>query len=322
MDVLILGGTGFASKEAALSFMRAGHRVVCAARGMTGSPPDGARFIAWDRHNEPPPELIALSPDVVVDVSTTPSQVARACELFPESRWLYISTISVYPAMTEPLGTPDTTPVHEPVGDGAGMEAYGGMKIACENAVRQLSDYLIVRPGLIVGPGDPSGRFTYWPARLAAASQDGLPYIAPLPADDPVQWIDVRDLADWLVHLPSRSEVGVVEAIGPSVPRTQFLADMSTIFDPEPEPAWMSADDLESAGIGFWSGDRAIPLWLPEPSLTHMLNRDPAPARALGLVVRPVASTAQDIVDSTIDRVAGLSREDEIAVLRGAPRSE
>ncbi len=110
-----------------------------------------------------------------------------------------MSTVNVYADESEP-GGPGTLPLHEPITEDVDlredMEAYGPMKVACEQAVQAgAASSAVVRPGLIAGPGDPSGRFTYWPRRLA----DGGEVLAPGSPDDVVQLIDVRDLAAWVV---------------------------------------------------------------------------------------------------------------------------
>lgn len=319
MKVLILGGTGFLSREASRSFLRAGHDVTCSALGVTGTPLDDVEFIPWDRDEAPPFELLEISPDVVVDVSTNPVRVSDSLALFPDARWIYISSISVYPGMTKPGGSPADTPLAEPVVENAGIEAYGGMKVACESLVeKRAASHFIVRPGLIVGPGDPTGRFTYWPARLAEAAADGLPFIAPGAAEDPVQWVDVRDLADWIVVLAESEQTGVCEGVGEAMAREHFLAEISSTLDGQPSPVWVDPESLESAGVSFWAGERAIPMWLPVPDLKEMLNRDPGPAYNLGLRTRPLAETARDTLSWHLDEghSQGLRRDDEIAVLR------
>ncbi|WP_182354974.1 NAD-dependent epimerase/dehydratase family protein [Flaviflexus huanghaiensis] len=315
MDVLILGGTGFLSGEAARAFIRRGHAVTCAARGVTGTAPNGASFIPWDRATAPPFDLLEQSPDIVLDISSHPAHVGTALGLFPYARWIYMSSISVYPAMAEPLGGPADTETAEPVTEG-GPEDYPGLKVACEQLVDQRSpNHAIVRPGLIVGPGDPTGRFTYWPARIAEAAGDGLPYIAPALPQDPMQWIDVRDLADWIVRLAESTDIGVWEAIGEPMPRETFLAEISTIVEGNPTPIWLDADVLIEQEIGFWSGERALPMYAPIPELAHMMNRDPQPARDQGLVTRPLTQTARDTLRAG-GQSSGLSRPDELAVLR------
>ena len=144
-------------------------------------------------------ELAAAAPDAVVDVARHPSWVRAAVSALPEAHWVFVSTISVYADHGTPGGTPATSATHEPLHDDldptSSPEAYGAMKVACEQAVDAgTGSATIVRPGLIIGPGDPTGRFSYWPARLAdtAAHPEVL---LPGTPDDLVQAIDVRDLA-------------------------------------------------------------------------------------------------------------------------------
>lgn len=308
MKVLILGGTGFLSRETARSFLRAGHDVTCAARGVSGTPPEGAVFVRWDRDEETPLEI--PTPDVVIDVATNPDHVARALGQFPDARWIYVSTISVYPVVTQPAGTPETTPVCEPATSGG----YGGLKVACENLVRA-SNHVIVRPGLIVGPGDPTGRFTYWPARIDRASADGMPYIAPGEGDEWVQWIDVRDLADWCVVLAGSTITGTFDAVAPAVTRDEFLIELSTIA--HPTPVWLSAAELSRHEVSFWAGDRAIPLWIPVAEMAGLMARDHRPAESAGLRTRPLAVTARDTLSwhHAGGPAGGLTRAEELAVL-------
>ncbi|AZN30634.1 epimerase [Flaviflexus salsibiostraticola] len=316
MEILVLGGTGFLSGEAARAFIRHGHEVTCAARGVTGSAPEGATFITWDRAGTPPFELLEHAPDVVLDISSNPTRVGDALGLFPHARWIYISSVSIYPTMTAPMGTPADTKTAEPVSQG-GPDDYPGLKAACERLIEQRApDHAIIRPGLIVGPGDPTGRFTYWPVRLAEAAADGLPYIAPTPPEDPVQWIDVRDLAEWIVRLADSGDIGIWEAIGEPMPRERFLSEIATITDGDPTPVWLDPQVLEQEEIGFWMGERALPLWIPVPELEHMMNRDLRPARERGLTTRPLTETARDTLTTSIPVDGFLSRTDELAVLR------
>src|SRR5690349_20714697 len=176
MRILVLGGTAFLSREIAARAVERGHDVVCAARGESGSVPDGARLVRWDRAEEPPAELAALAPDAVVDVARLPSHVRRAVAAFPDAHWSFVSTCNAY--ADEGHGGTAESALKEPIADdvdpASSPEAYGAMKVACEQIVQQgVRAAFVVRPGLIVGPRDPSGRFAYWPAHAAAAADDG-----------------------------------------------------------------------------------------------------------------------------------------------------
>ncbi len=179
MRILVLGGTVFLSRAVAAAAVARGHDVVCAARGVSGTVPDGATLVRWDRSEAVPGELTDTEFDAVVDVSRIPSHVRAAVAAFPDAHWTFVSTVNVYADTATVGGTPATLPLLDPVetdeDPASGPEVYGAMKVACENIVRAgTTSALVIRPGLIVGPGDPSGRFTYWPARFAQAADDGL----------------------------------------------------------------------------------------------------------------------------------------------------
>ena len=173
MRLLVLGGTRFLSRAVAVAAVERGHEVTCACRG--SSPvPDGARHLLLDRdHDDVAAVLGTDSWDAVVDVARRPSWVWSAVGAVPEAHWVFVSSISVYADHATAGGGPGRTPLLEPVVEDRDLaldpEAYGGMKVACEQAVEATAaSATLLRPGLIVGPGDPTGRFTYWVERLAA----------------------------------------------------------------------------------------------------------------------------------------------------------
>ena len=176
-----------------------------------------------------------------------------------------------------------------------------------------------MRPGLVVGPGDPSGRFTYWPVRLA---EDG-PVLAPAPSDMPVQVVDGRDLAAWLVSCAEQRLPGVVDGVGPVLTWEQLLADVAAGVAAAPVLVWVDQSRLVELGVTPWAGPGSLPVWLPEDP--GMLTHDPGPARAAGLRCRPVADSARDVLawvrSDPAAAVSGMSRAEEQEVLRraGAP---
>ncbi|GAA1870538.1 SDR family oxidoreductase [Myceligenerans crystallogenes] len=322
--MLVLGGTVFLSRAVAEEAVGRGHDVVCAARGVSGSVPGGAALVRWDRGEELPAELAELRPDAVVDVARIPSHVRRAVAGFPGAHWTFVSTISVYGDVATAGGTPDTLPLLDPIEDdlnpAAGSETYGGMKVACENIVRDgTRSAVVLRPGLVVGPGDPSGRFAYWPARFAEAAADGRPVIVPEPVDQPVQVIDVRDLAAWVVDAAEQRLEGVFDAVGPPVPRSELLAQIAAGTGTMPQLAPVPAETLTAHDVAAWSGPRSLPLWIDDPGWSGFLAHDPAPAHAAGLRTRPVGETARDtlrwILETPDARVTGLTRPEELELL-------
>lgn len=323
MRILVLGGTVFLSRAVAVEALARGHEVVCAARGESGSVPEGARRVAFDRTGEVPADLAAERFDAVVDVARTPSWVRRAVAAWPGAHWTFVSTINVYSDETTPDGTPATLPLRDPQAEDVDLtqqpDAYGPMKVACEQLVRDgVERCFVVRPGLIVGPGDPTGRFTYWPARLADVEPAEEVLAGGLPTDT-VQVIDVRDLATWIVRAAEDGLTGTFDGVGPAMAIGDLLTDCTIGLDVTPAWVWAGDDELAAAGVQPWSGSRSLPLWLPRPAYDGMLAHDWTPSETAGLAVRRIAETARDTLAwlrATPDAVVtGLTREEEAEVL-------
>ena len=226
MRILVLGGTVFLSRAVAEEAVRRGHEVVCACRGESGSVPDGVTHVPFDRTTGAPPEIEA---DAVVDVARHPSWVRSAVAAWPDAHWVFVSTISVYADNGEPGQTAESGTTLEAMDEDRdpreAPEVYGAMKVACEQHVRSgAASASVVRPGLIVGPGDPTGRFTYWPERIGGPRAGARPPGSP---DDLTQVVDVRDLAAWCVDLAEQRTVGTWDAIGPPTPMAAVLEEVA-----------------------------------------------------------------------------------------------
>jgi 2'-hydroxyisoflavone reductase len=289
MRVLVLGGSLFLGRHVVEAALAAGHEVTLFHRGKTQPElfPEVERVLG-DRDGG----LGALAGrrwDSVIDTcGFVPRVVAQSVRL-PVDRYVFVSTVSVYADLTRP---PDEQAAVRPEPDHEDVRVeYGGLKAACERVVREACGEraIVVRPGLIGGPHDPTGRFTYWPQRIV----EGGTVLAPSPSDAPVQVIDVRDLAAWLVEL-------AVDAAGSGGPRTYnavgeawtlgalldaLVADLS----PDARLAWASPDALE--GVTPWS---ELPLWIPDADSLGMMRIDPAAALRAGLRRRPILETARD----------------------------
>jgi nucleoside-diphosphate-sugar epimerase len=323
MRILVLGGTAFLSREIAARAVGRGHEVVCAARGRSGKVPDGARLVAWDRAEEPPAELAAPGPDAVVDVARIPSHVRRAVRAFPDAHWTFVSTCNVYADEGAPGGTAESAlkpPIHDDLDPASSSEAYGGMKVACEGAVREgARAAFVVRPGLIVGPGDPSGRFAYWPAHVAAAAEDGGPLLVPGDPDDPVQLIDVRDLADWILDAVEGGATGTYDGLGAAMTREMFLDALLTGVGATPQVRWVATKRLLEAGVAEWAGPGSVPVWVGDPDWQGFMARDVSASLAAGLRTRPLSATARDTLEwlrtTPAAPVTGLTRAEELALL-------
>lgn len=318
MRLLILGGTQFLGRAIARHACAAGHDVTCAARGVAGAAPDGARFVRLDR--DEPDGLAPLAGqefDAVVEVSRHPGQVRRAVAALRQrtAHWTFVSTVSVYAdnrtiaqrAGAAALRAPTALEVERST-----EESYGAAKVACEQAVGE--NAFICRAGLIVGPEDPTGRFTYWPTRLARGGE----VLAPGAPEDAVQFIDVRDLAQWIVRAAQLRLTGVYDGIGPSRPRGEVLTECADAVGARCTLTWVNRAFLETHEVKPWSGARSLPLWLPLPEYAGFATRDTTPARDAGLTVRPLAQSARDTLAwarAANGPVTGLTAEEERSVL-------
>ncbi len=325
MRLLVLGGTVFLSRAVAAEAVHRGHEVTCACRGTSGSVPEGAAMVEVDR-TQPLPDLGEF--DAVVDVARHPSWVRGAVAAYPQAHWVFVSTINVYADDATPGGTPETLPLVEPIQEdvdlGENPDAYGPMKVACEQAVLDgAASAMVVRPGLIVGPEDPTGRFSYWPRRLAAGGE----VLAPGDPADAMQVIDARDLAVWIVDTCEQRRTGIYDGIGPSMALADLLAQCADGVDAEHTWTWVDQAFLTEAEVEPWMGPGSIPLWLPRPEYDGLPAHDVQPSLDGGLVVRPLAETTRDTLawleanpDAPVSGI-DLAREQELlAAWHARPR--
>jgi nucleoside-diphosphate-sugar epimerase len=324
MRLLVLGGTVFLGRAVARQAIAAGHDVTCAARGASGQPVDGARFIRVDRNDPAGLDAVPGEFDAVVDVARHPTQVASAVRALAGrvGHVTFVSSCSAYADQSTPGQRAGTAPTLPPAAldadPTADAEAYGRCKVTCENLVRDaFDDAFICRAGLIVGPEDPSGRFTYWVRRALRGGE----VLAPGDPEEVVQWVDVRDLADWILAAARRRLAGTYDGIGPAVARREFLAGVFGELAPdEGPPTYVSQEFLLAQEVAPWSGPRSVPMWLPLPEYGGFLSRDTAPARDAGLGARPLATTARDTADwlaaGGVDSPVGLTAEEEATLLR------
>jgi nucleoside-diphosphate-sugar epimerase len=319
-DVLILGGTGWLSGRVARGWRDAGASVTCLARG--GRPaPDGVELVVADRAEPGAYDLVAARQwDEVVEISSLPEQVAAAVvALAGRARHLtYVSSLSVY-ADNDRLGEDEAAPLAEPAESGEDYD-YSRAKSAAELAVREaLGDRAaIVRPGLIVGPGDPTDRFGYWVGRFALAGAE--PVLVPDAPGAMAQVIDVDDLADFIVRIGRERWVGTANAIGDPLPLSDLLAlarevarhGGPAVVAPD---AWLVAHDVE-----YWMGPRSLPLWLP-PDMPGFATRTNSPYRLRGGEIRALRETLErTLADERRrgldrERASGLARGEELALI-------
>ena len=310
--ILILGGTSWLGGAVASHAVERGHQVTCLARGESGDVPVGATHVVADRRESGAYDDVAGQDwDVVLDVSWQPEQVRSALSALASraKHWVYVSSISVYADQSTP-GADESAPLAEPwTGTGeVGIEEYAGAKVSCETSCLSAMGadcLLIARPGLIVGYGDRSDRFGYWPARFAQADE-GEPVLVP-PSDTGVQVIDVVDLARWLVDVAEREVVGTFDATGPQLSFADVEAAWRSLAGTIPALVDPGERWLVEAGVAPWAGPDSLPLWLPRESHGGMTARGAQAVRDAGLSTRPLVDTLADAL--RWERELGLDRE-------------
>ncbi len=296
MKILILGGTAFLGPQIVEAARARGHVLTLFNRGKTnpGLFPDIEKL-----HGDRDGDLKSLDGrtwDAVVDTSGfVPRLVTMSATLLAPSvkQYVFISTISVFGEGLKP-GTAEDGPLAT-MPDETNEEVktyYGALKALCEKtADKAMSGRAwIIRPGLIVGPGDKSDRFTYWPVRVARGGE----VLAPGDGNDPVQYIDVRDLAAWIVLGVERVLTGTYNATGPAKKLTMkaMLDGIKKGAGGDAKFTWVSTEFLEKNKVAPWSD---LPVWVPssrgEEGMTQL---NCGKAIAAGLTFRPVAETAKD----------------------------
>ncbi|UCF19766.1 MAG: NAD-dependent epimerase/dehydratase family protein [Gemmatimonadota bacterium] len=300
LRILILGGTGFIGPHQVRYALARGHTVTLFNRGRTN--PDmfpEVEKLRGDRDGD----LEALKGrdwDAVIDNSATiPRWVRDSAGLLKDSagQYLYISTLSVYRGFPQP-GMDETAPVQEledPTVEQVNGRTYGGLKALCEQAAQAAlpGRTTVVRPGLIVGPGDPTDRWTYWPVRISRGGE----VLAPGDPWTLVRYIDARDVSEWCVRMLEDGNTGVYNAVGPRshLSTAEMLYGIRATTNVEIGFTWVAADFLAEQNVRPWSD---LPAWLP-PTEEYVgygsISRDKA--IAAGLTFRPLATTALETLD-------------------------
>jgi 2'-hydroxyisoflavone reductase len=313
LRILILGGTGFTGPFQVHYAVARGHHVTVFNRGRRQAElPASVEHLIGDRNEATGMASIRAAVaggaqwDVVIDNPTTlPFWVRDAGQALRDAtqHYIFISTISVY-ADTSRAGMDEATALAEYRGADALAETmqtlqqslglYGPLKAAAEGEAERWfpGRTTVIRPGLIVGPGDLSGRFTYWPVRVAG----GGDILAPGTGHDAVQFIDARDLAEWTVRVAEQQAIGTFNATGPAGELTmaELLGGIRGAFAGE-RPArlvWVPAEFLQEMRIAPWSD---MPVWVaPRPDNAGFSRVGIGRALAAGLTFRPLAETARD----------------------------
>lgn len=328
LRILILGGTGYIGPEQVTYAVERGHTVTLFNRGRTNpSLFPNVEKLQGDRNVAGGLDALkGRTWDVVIDNPTgKPQWIVDAAAVLKGKvgQFIYVSSTGVYansdrvmPDENSPLL--ELSPITGPEADQAG---YGSRKARCEQLVQQAfpGQSTVVRPGLIVGPGDLTDRFTYWPWRI----EQGGEILAPGGFDDPVQWIDVRDLSQWMIRLAEQRTFGVFNAVGPSTPIGigGMLWGIKACFANDAHFTWVPQPFLTEQKVRSWA---EMPVWsYPGASTLAYCTSKIDRAIAAGLTFRPLAETVRDGMawyhsrpaDQQEKLRAGITREREREVL-------
>ena len=320
MRLLVLGGTKFLGRAAVEAALARGHEVTLFNRGETNPElfPE-AEKLRGDR-TAGLAELRGREWDAVLDPSGyVPAVVRDSAEVLAgvTGHYLFISSISVYASLaarndeSRPLSKLGEMPDDRLLED---YSNYGALKALCEETVADAFGevHAIVRPGLIVGAHDPTGRFTYWPHRVARGGE----VLAPAPPERRVQFIDVRDLGSWLVDLAERRAAGAYNATHPGHPWGELLETCREVAGSDATFAWVPDSFLVEREVGEWM---ELPLWIRAPEDAGMHDTDVSRAVAAGLTFRPLADTVRDTLELAQPTAeAGLRPEREAELLAAA----
>jgi 2'-hydroxyisoflavone reductase len=333
LRILVLGGTGFLGPHFVDAARAKKHKLTLFNRGRTNPTRfSGEEFKDIEQlHGDRKSDMKALQGkrrwDAVLDTSAyIPTDVTRSTRLLAKrvDQYLLVSTISVYAKMDKP-GQDESAPLAtlaDPNITEVTGETYGGLKALCEQAAEKEMPgrVTVVRPGLIVGPGDNTDRFTYWPAR----ADRGGEILAPGSAADPTQFIDVRDLAAFLLHLLEQQTYGTFNADAPAGKLTmgELLAASQRAARTPSTVTWVPADFLEAQQVSAWQD---MPVWIPPQGEYAGFGRlDTRKAQAAGLMYRSLDATVADTLaywrtlpaERRAKPRAGLSPQREADVLK------
>ena len=337
MKLLIIGGTRFTGRHLVTTSLARDHEVTLFNRGNYSTEP-AVETIHGDRHSHS--DLAKLSGrrwDVVIDTSGhLPRSVRAAAEILSGSvdRYVFISSQNAY-ASVSVSGVDETFPraglTTEQLDEANAIDTsgqpsygalYGGLKALSEQAAEEVmpNRVLIIRPGLIVGPYDYTDRFTYWVARVARGGE----VLAPGRPERFVQFIDARDLAEWIVTMAEQKTTGIYNAnhAPEELTMQSVLEECKAVSDSDASFTWASEDFLLRENVSAWS---AMPLWLPEEAAPHLkgfmfINCEKA--IAAGLRFRPLSETIRDTLTwyqtahSDQELKAGIDSDKEQALLR------
>lgn len=323
MKVLLIGGTGFIGRHVVEAALACGHAVTLFSRGKTNPElfPQVAKL-----HGDRDGGLAVLAGqtwDAVIDTCGYLPRVVGASARFlagAVGHYTYISSMSVYAREDVPFDdeTAELVTLADPTAEDPSDEFYGGLKALCEQAVLAAlpEKALIVRPGIVVGPYDPSDRYTYWPERISRGGE----VLAPAAQTRPIHYIDVRDLAGWVLRMAEAGGTGIYNVTGPQRHHTfgDLIAACQKAAGSPARITWVPEEFLLAQGVEPWL---ELPLWVPS-TMPVYLPRSIDKALAAGLTFRPAEVTAADTLRWAVSRPAevrrrtGLTPEREAELLR------
>jgi 2'-hydroxyisoflavone reductase len=297
--ILVVGGTRFIGRHFTAAAIGRGHEVTLFHRGRTGVDlfPEATHLLG-DRDSD----LSALASgrwDATIDVCAyVPRHVHSLADVLGErgGRYVYISSLSAYASPQPPLFTEDAPLIElpDPTVEKVTDETYGGLKVLCERAAAERfgAGVAVIRPTYVVGPFDYIGRFTWWVRRIARGGE----VLAPEPADAPIQLIDARDMATWIVDLVERETGGTFHAVSPAPPfgfRDMLSEILAVVGPPGTTFTWVGRSFLLDAG----ENDMTLPMWPGGDPVGMFEAADPSRAEAAGLAPRPLAQTIRETLD-------------------------
>ncbi len=318
MKILVTGGTVFLGRHIVKAAVARGHDVTLFNRGQTNQAlfPTLAK-LKGDRATGDLSALAGMVWDAVIDSSAYyPRAVSDLLAAVTTKHYTLVSSISVYASHAEPNQTEAAAVLADrPETETVTGETYGPLKVLCEEAAyAALPDQtLSVRSGLIVGPDDPTDRFTYWPVRVA----QGGAMLTPGSAAYPMQFVDVRDEAAWIIQAVEQSLTGNYNVTGLPISIGDVLTASRAIAQSDATFQWISATECADHDVAPWQD---LPLWMPAPDFAGFSAYNIEKARAAGLTFRPLEETIRDTLtwwqskaDQTLS--TGISREKEQLVL-------
>lgn len=319
LKILILGGTRFLGRHLVEESIKRGHELTIFNRGKTNPDlyPDIERLVG-DRDGDLN-SIVGRNWDAVIDtsgyvprvVNASSNLLASACNVYT-----FISSISVYNDFSNKGLTEESevAKINDKTIEEVTGETYGALKALCEEEVKKIfpDRHLIIRPGLIVGPYDPTDRFTYWPKRVGVGGE----VLAPGNEETPVQFIDVRDLAAFVIQQLENKSIGTYQVTGQSesLNMGQFLSACQSVVNPKANFTWVEEKFLDELDVKFWT---ELPLYFPvEVGMDGFSSVSIEKAKNAGLKLRPLLETILDTYQWS------LTRHPEYEMLAGLPQAK